>query len=304
MALRGMDNVSLMMAGAQLGITMCSLGLGAVGEPAVAHLLEPLFEAVGVPDTLLHPVALIVALGIVVTLHMVVGEMVPKNIALAGPRRSAMLFGPALYAIVTVFKPIIAVLNGIANVSLRALQVRPQDEVTSAFTAEEVAAFVSESRREGLLDETEHELLTGALSFEEGRVRNVILSADDLVAVQPDATVADLEATCAETGYSRFPVHAHDADFVGYVHVKDLLGVDEEHRDQPIQDSRIRPFATVAVDQSLRDALAVMQARNAHMARVRDPHTGTFEGVVTLEDVLEELVGQMVDSGQHTEPTS
>ena len=103
--LRAMENVSLMMAGAQLGITMCSLGLGAIAEPAVAHLVEPVFEAAGMPEGLVHPVAFSIALATVVTLHMVLGEMVPKNIAIAGPERSALVLGPLLYAVVAVLKP-------------------------------------------------------------------------------------------------------------------------------------------------------------------------------------------------------
>lgn len=181
--LRAMENVSLMMAGAQLGITMASLGLGAVGEPAVAHLLEPLFEAVGLPEGLVHPVALVVALAIVVTLHMVLGEMVPKNIAIAGPERSAIVLGPLLYGFVTVLKPVIVALNALANVVLRVIRVQPQDEVTSTFTADEVAGFIAQSRREGLLDDDEHDLLTGALEFTDATVRAVVLGVDDLVTV-------------------------------------------------------------------------------------------------------------------------
>ncbi|HSE56059.1 MAG TPA: CNNM domain-containing protein, partial [Nocardioidaceae bacterium] len=151
--LRAMEQVSLMMAGAQLGITICSLGLGAVGEPAVAHLLEKPFASTGVPEGLLHPVAFAVALTIVVSLHMVIGEMVPKNIALAGPERSALLLGPPLFGIVQVLRPLIWLLNRVANLVLRAIRVEPKDEVTSAFTQEEVSGLVAESRREGLLDE-------------------------------------------------------------------------------------------------------------------------------------------------------
>lgn len=303
-ALRGMDNVSLMMAGSQLGITICSLALGAVGEPAVAHLLEPLFETLGVPDAALHLVALALALLVVTTLHMVIGEMVPKNIALARPRRSALTFGPPLYAIVTVLKPVVALLNEMANVVLRALRVQPQEEVTSVFTADEVAAFVEESRREGLIDDTEHELLRGALTFEEGAIRDVVIPPGDLVAVRQDATVAELEATCAETGLSRFPVLDGNVDLVGYVHVRDLLGIDDARRAAPVSEGWIRALATVRTEQSLREALVLMQAHNAHMARALDSQTDEVVGVVTLQDVLEQLVGDMADSGQQTGPTT
>ena len=304
LTLRAMENVSLMMAGAQLGITMSSLGLGAIGEPAVAHLIERPMQALGVPEVLLHPIAFTVALGIVVTLHMVLGEMVPKNIAIAGPERSALVLGPALYAVVTVLKPGIAVLNWIANAVLRLLRVEPKDEVASAFTAEDVAAFVTQSRREGLLDEAEHELLSGALTFHDEPVRSVVLGLDELETVPVEATAAQVERTCARTGFSRFPVVGGDQRLVGYVHLKDLLGIPEQHKDQQVHRKWIRPLITLTAEQSLREALATMQGRGAHLARVVDPHDDRLLGVAALEDVLEKLVGEVVDAGQRTRPAA
>ncbi|HEU4541446.1 MAG TPA: hemolysin family protein [Jiangellaceae bacterium] len=297
--LRGMESVSLMMAGAQLGITMCSLGLGAVGEPAVAHLIEPGFEAVGLPDALVHPIALVIALAIVVVLHMVLGEMVPKNIAIAGPERAALALGPPLYAVVTVLKPVIWLLNAAANIVLRLIRVTPQDEVTSTFTADEVAAFIAQSRREGLLDEYEHELLTGALAFTDTQVRSVVLGIDALVTVPEHVTPAELDEICALTGFSRFPVVNDSGDLVGYIHLKDVLDTPEEHRNHPVHPKWLRPLVSVGLDQSLRDVLSIMQSHGAHMARVVDPHDDSVVGVATLEDVLEELVGDVVDAGQH-----
>ena len=297
--LRGMENVSLMMAGAQLGITMCSLGLGAIGEPAVAHLIEPAFEVVGLPDALVHPIALVIALAIIVTLHMVLGEMVPKNIAIAGPERSALTLGPPLYAVVTVLKPMIWLLNAAANIVLRLMRVTPQNEVTSTFTADEVAAFIAQSRREGLLDEDEHELLTGALAFTDAQVSSVVLGLDDLVTVPERVTVAELDELCGRTGFSRFPVIDDDGDLVGYIHLKDVLDTPDAVRDQPVHPKWLRPLVSVGLDQSLRSTLAIMQAHGAHMARVIDPNDDNGVGVATLEDVLEELVGEVVDAGQH-----
>jgi CBS domain containing-hemolysin-like protein len=298
LTLRAMENVSLMMAGAQLGITMCSLGLGAIGEPAVAHLLEPGFEALDVPDALVHPISFAIALAIVVTFHMVLGEMVPKNIAIAGPERSALVLGPLLYVVVMVLKPGIVALNGVANVVLRLLRVEPQDEVTSTFTADEVAGFISESRREGLLDEDEHDLLTGALGFTEAHVRDVVLDKDELVTVAEDVTLEDLHTLCAQTGYSRFPVIDAADELTAYVHLKDVLEIPEGRAGEPIHRKWLRPLVTVTPDQSLREALATMQVRGAHMARVVDPDDGRVLGVAALEDVIEELVGDVVDAGQ------
>ena len=296
--LRAMENVSLVMAGAQLGITVCSLGLGAVGEPAVAHLLEPLFHALHVPDDLLHPVAFVVAMSIVVYLHVVLGEMVPKNIALAGPDRAAIVLGPPMMVVVTVLRPVIAVLNITANAVLRLLRVEPRDEVSSSFTREEVAALVEESRGEGLLEADEYDRLAGALGFTEKTVGSVVMPPETLATVTPGSTGADVEELCAATGFSRFPVAGDDGTLLGYLHIKDVLETDETRRERTVDAKWVRPFASVGPDDLLHDALETLQAKGAHMARVvrRD---GTLAGLVTLEDVLEELVGEIRDGAHH-----
>ena len=298
LTLRAMEKVSLMMAGAQLGITMCSLGLGAIGEPAVAHLLEPGFERLGIPEEVLHPLAFAVALTIVVAFHMVLGEMVPKNIAIAGPERSALLLGPALYAVVIALKPLIVLLNWVANIVLRALRVTPQDEVASTFTADEVAGFIAESRRQGLLDEGEHELLAGALELAVARVGAVALPLDQLATVPAGVTVAELDDLCGRTGFSRVPVVDDSGELRGYAHLKDLLDTPPDRLELPLPDQAVRPLVTVSSDATLRDALAAMQARGAHLALVVDPQESAVIGVAMLEDVIEELVGEVVDAGQ------
>ncbi|MFY1696229.1 hemolysin family protein [Solwaraspora sp. WMMA2101] len=295
--LRAMENVSLMMAGAQLGITVCSLGLGAIGEPAVAHLMEPGFAALGVPEALVHPIAFAIALAIVVFLHMVIGEMVPKNIALAGPERSALVLGPVLYGVVTVLRPLIWLLNQVANIVLRLLRVQPKDEVTSAFTREEVSGFIAQSRREGLIDEHEHRLLTGALAFSDQPTARVAIPLESLVTVAAASTPVELEQRCADTGYSRFPVLDGNAEVTGYLHVKDVLGAPAADRDQPVDAHLIRPLVTVRGTQPMRDTLTVMQQQGAHLARVVDAD-GRLTGLAALEDVIEELVGEVRDAAQ------
>ena len=299
--LRAMEHVSLVMAGAQLGITVCSLGLGAVGEPAVAHLLEPGFHALNVPENLLHPVSFVVAMAIVVYLHVVMGEMVPKNIALAGPDRAALVLGPPMMAVVTVLRPLIAVLNLVANGVLRLLRVEPKDEVSSSFTREEVAALVEESRGEGMIEADQYDRLAGALGFTEKTVTTVVLPVDTLATVTPGSTGADVEELCAATGFSRFPVADAGGDLTGYLHIKDVLETDEARRERAVDAKWVRPFASVSPDDLLHDALESLQAKGAHMARVvrRD---GVVEGLVTLEDVLEELVGEIRDGAHHDVP--
>ena len=297
-ALRAMEQVSLVMAGAQLGITVCSLGLGAVGEPAVAHLLEPLLHAVHVPDAALHPVSFVVAMSLVVYLHVVLGEMVPKNIALAGPDRAALVLSPPMMVIVMLLRPFISVLNLIANAILRLLGIEPKDEVSSSYTREEVAALVKESRGEGMIAADEYDRLAGALGFTEKVVTSVLMPMDGLTTVLTGSTPADVEALCAATGYSRFPVATEDGTLQGYLHIKDVLESDEVRRQRPIEDKWVRPLATVGPDDVLHEALESLQRRGAHMARVVT-REGEVLGLVTLEDVLEELVGEIRDGSHH-----
>jgi CBS domain containing-hemolysin-like protein len=295
--LRAMENMSLVIGVNQLGITVCSLVLGAVGEPAVAHLLEPAFEAVHVPHSLLHPAAFVVGLGIVVYLHVVLGEMIPKNIALAGPDRAALVLGPPIWGFVTVLRPVIVVINAVASAILRLLGVRLMDEVSSSYTREEVAALVEESRGEGLIEPAEYDRLAGALGFTLKPVSTVLMTPETLTTVRRGSTAADVEALCASTGYSRFPVEGDDGELLGYLPIKDVLETDEARRQRVVEDKWTRPFATVGADDLLHDALETLQRRGAHMARVVDADGRTL-GVATLEDVIEELVGEIRDASQ------
>jgi CBS domain containing-hemolysin-like protein len=293
--LSAMENVAMVIAGAQLGITVCSLGLGAVAEPALAHLLEPLLHVLQIPEVWLHPIAFTIALGIVVYLHVVLGEMVPKNLALAGPERAALVFGPPMMLIVTVLKPFVWCLNGVANGVLRLLRIEPRDEVSSSFTREQVEAMVAESRHEGMLEQGEYERLSGALGFTSRTVEAVLLPLDQIETVPRGARATDVEAVCAHTGYSRFPVTGDGGDLVGYLHIKDVLQADPHGRARMVEDKWIRPFAAVRVSDTLVSALQILQAAGAHMARVVDGE-GRVVGVATLEDVIEELVGEIRDA--------
>ena len=295
--LHAMENVSLMMAAAQLGITVCTIGLGSIGEPAIAHLIEPVLHDLGISDALLHPIAFAIALLLVVSLHVVIGEMVPKNIALAGPERSALVLGPPLALVVRVFKPFIVAFNWIANVTLRAVGVEPKDEVTSAFTRDEVAGLVEESHREGLFEHGEGRLLLDALQFEDRTAQAVLLPMAELETVGPDATPAQVEELAGRTGYSRFPVALSPGTLSGYLHLKDLLAEDDARRDQPVAARDRRMLPTVSVDDRLRTVLQTMQRSRAHLASVRGAD-GSVLGVVALEDVLEELVGEIRDESR------
>jgi CBS domain containing-hemolysin-like protein len=201
----------MMLAAAQLGITICSLALGSLGEPAVAHQLEVVLEPVGVPSVLIHPIAFVVALTIVTILHIVIGEMVPKNIAIAGPERTSLWLVPALVAFLKVTRPVIVVLNWVANHILRLFGVTPVDERESAYTPQEIAGMLSESRREGLLDASQTRRLTQALSSAEHTVADVMIPLDRVTVLPPNPTVGAVEEAVARTGFSRYPVQAPQA---------------------------------------------------------------------------------------------
>jgi magnesium and cobalt exporter, CNNM family len=300
--LRAMENMSLVIGVNQLGITVCSLVLGAVAEPTAAKLLEPVLHALHAPESLRHPIAFTVGLAVVVYLHVVLGEMIPKNIALAGPDRAALVLGTPIWAIVSVTRPVLVGVNALASGVLRLLGVSLMDEVSSTYTREEVAALVEESRGEGLLEDGEYDRLSGALGFTQKTVRTVLMPPEMLQTVRRGSTGADVEALCAATGFSRFPVVGDDDELVGYLHIKDVLETDEVRRQRPVEDKWIRAFAPVRTDDLLHDALEQLQRRGAHMARVVDEAGGTV-GVATLEDVIEELVGEIRDSAHLEAPT-
>ncbi len=299
--LKAMEDVSLMMACAQLGITVCAVLLGALGEPAVATLLEPVFHSLGVPEGWLHPVALTLALLIVVSLHVSLGEMVPKNIAIASPERVAMTLAPALRMIARLLGPVLRGLNHVANAIVRLLGFEPKDEVGSVFTREEVAGLISESSEEGLLDEDESGRLTSALDFDTATLNGIVVPDRQVVTVPQGATPAEVELACARTGFSRFPVRAPDGRYLGYLHIRDVVGLDEDARDRPVPTERIRQLPVLPQDIPLRAALDQMRRVGAHLAQVSLAGTGTpvsaeRTGVVMLEDAIETLIGEVRDA--------
>lgn len=289
LTLRAMDQVALMMAGAQLGITVCSLALGAVAEPAIAHYLEVLLEAAGTPAWLIHTIAIAISLAIVTYFHMVLGEMVPKNIAIAGPERSARVLGPAIFGVVFVLKPVIVFLNWFSNLMLRLVKVQPQDEVTSTFTEDQVADFIAESHTEGLLDDEEHQLLTGAVAISSEPVSAVAMPFDEVVFLEEGVTVSDAQLRSVQTGYSRFPVRNAKGNPSGYIHLKDLIGLDRSEFDEPVPQHRVRQLVDVDAAMSMEDALSLMQRHGAHMGLLREQ--GAATGAVTLQDLVDRITG-------------
>lgn len=293
-ALFAMEHATLMLATTQLGITVCSLLILNVSEPAIHHLLEAPLQATGWSDAVIGTVAFIVTLVLVSFLHVVFGEMVPKNISFSMPDRAALLLAPPLVAIGRAVRPVIVALNATSSAVVRLFGVEPKDEAASTFTLDEVATIVSQSTREGVLTDR-----TGALSaafeFTEKKVHDVALGLDKLVSLPAAPTPADVERAVAKNGFSRYVVPDESGEPTGYLHLKDVLDLEETGFELPVPSKRIRRLVTVFADSDLEDALATMRRSGSHLARVVDAE-GRTVGVLFLEDIIEELVGEVQDA--------
>jgi CBS domain containing-hemolysin-like protein len=302
--LDGLERLPQMMAAAQFGITVCSLTLGAVAEPTIARLLEPLFDVVRLPEALIHPVGYVVALAVVVAAHLVIGEMVPKNLAMAAPERTALWLSPALVAFARLCRPVTAALGSCSRLVLRLFRVEPKDEVEAAFTSEQLTGLLADSRQAGLLDHEEHERLSDALELGTRPLTDVLLARGSLVTVGPGVTPRQVEELTVSTGYSRFPICASDGAFMGYLHVKDILDLSDDAaaHDSAVPQHLWRSMTTLRAELPLDDALAAMRGAASHLAAVADA-SGRVLGLAALEDVLEMLVGEVHDPAHESAGT-
>lgn len=313
--IRAGERLPLMLAGFQLGVTVCSILLGRIGEPALADVLDRPLALIDIPDTLVDTVSFVVALSVVVVLHVLFGEMVPKNITLAGPEKAAMLLIPPYLLYVTAARPFIVFYNWCANVAMRALRVQPEDELAVTVSTVELSDMIAESVSAGLLDPEEYTRLTRALQIRTRVVADVAVPVRDIYAVPVAATgcgpsVATVERALAQTGYSRFPVvdvGDRAGEFVGYLHIKDVLSLGlldapgaPDVPDTLVDRSSVRPLPRVPASLPLPEALARLRRSNSHLAlAVADNAAdGRVVGMVTLADLVEDLVGTVYD-GTH-----
>ncbi|MGW5662272.1 hemolysin family protein [Streptomyces sp. NPDC003758] len=285
----GLEHVSALLAAAQLGITLCTLVLGVVAEPAIEHLLEPVFHAAGVPESAGRAVSFVIALALATYLHMLLGEMVPKNIALAEPVRLALLLGPPLVGMSRALRPVIFTVNAFANALLRLLRVQTRDEVAATFSDDELVRLVKDSSAAGLIDDRAQERLHDALVLGRRPVRDVVVPLEHVVYARVGVTPEQLEQLSAQSGFSRFPVVDEGRRIVGYLHVKDAL--DASPRDVPFRLRDMRPIARVRETTPLDDVLTAMRRSRTHLAAVMGTD-GRLAGLMTMEDVLRQLFGQ------------
>ncbi|MDX1621841.1 MAG: hemolysin family protein, partial [Nitriliruptorales bacterium] len=301
-ALEALRELSITFSGAQLGITMASLLLGMIAEPAVAALFDGWLEAAGVGGASRPIIAFALALSLVVFLHMVVGEMAPKNLALSRAEEVSLRVSRTFGWFVTAFRPLIIALNGAANVLIRAVGVEPVDEHNLVHTPDELLLALRESRRHGTLEAHDARVLTAALRLSEIHAGDAMTPRVDLEAVADSASPQELLALAAETGFTRFLVYHEDIDdVVGLVHVKDVLMRAEDELEGMTVADLLRPVPAVPGSRDLDELLREMQAGRAHAALVVDEYGGTA-GIITLEDVIEELVGDIADEFDPSPP--
>ncbi len=283
------------LSSAQLGITLTTLLTGYTLEPAISTWLRPVVELIGVPEAVATVVAVILAVTLATLLSMIVGELVPKNFALALPRQTAKLVIPFQVLFTTVFKPIIKVLNNSANALLRAMGIEPKEELSAARTADELSSLVRRSATVGTLEADTATLLERTIAFSELSAADVMTPRPRVISVERGESVAKVIELATRTGFSRFPVVDEDRDdVVGLVHVKQAVSVPREKRAEvpvgAIESEALRVPETMGLD----GLLAELRGRGYQMAVVVDEYGGTA-GVVTLEDLVEELIGEVAD---------
>ncbi|MFE7273389.1 hemolysin family protein [Streptomyces sp. NPDC057623] len=282
-AVAGMRELSLMLAGAQLGITVCTLGLGSVSKPAISHELDPLLHDLGLPSALSYGVAFAVAMIVVVFLHMVLGEMAPKSWAIAHPERSAMLLAPAFRGVVKAVRPLIWALNKLSNALVRLCRVTPRDELASVHNREQLTHLVEESERLGLISETDSELLTRSLTEPETPVRALQVPAAGIRWVDADVDADEILRLAADVDRTRLLVRDHDT-VVGSVHARDALVARAQGRPADAR-SLARPVPELTEDATVAAAIDLLRRRRSTLAVVRDA-SGRLTGMVTLDDLL------------------
>ena len=299
--------LSLMLAGAQLGITLCTLGLGAVAKPAVAELLSPLLTYVGAPDVVAGIVSVALAVGIVVFLHMVVGEMAPKSWAISHPESSAMLLALPFRAFTWVMKPVLWLMNELANLMLRIGGIDPVDALGNAQTPADLQLLLAQSHEHGVLEDADHQILTGALRLEEETVSSVMFPPTAAVTIPRTGTAADVERISRESGRSRLFVveptnRAGHQRIRGLVHVRDAILATAQGPEGAATGlgEFIQPVASLRATLPLIDAVASMRAQRGQLALVRDEQ-GRVVGMTSMEDILEQILGEFDDQTDQTD---
>ena len=294
LTIRALKSTSTQLSSAQLGITLTTLLAGYTMEPAISSLVRPLLAGAGL-QAAATPLSVFIGVAVATILSMILGELVPKNFALALPRATAKLVMPFQVGFTTVFKPAVALLNGSANGILRGMGFEPKEELSGARTAEELSSLVRRSASAGVLEEDTASLLDRSLNFARLTTADVMTPRPSMHALQAEDSADDVVQLARRTGHSRFPVYGESMDdIVGIVHLKAAVGVPRERRpDVPAAALATEPLR-VPEAVHLDAVMSELRARGYQMAVVVDEYGGTA-GIVTLEDLVEEIVGEVLD---------
>jgi CBS domain containing-hemolysin-like protein len=293
---RALGQLNLILSGCQLGITFASLGLGAIGEPVLADLFEDAFRALPSPFDIIarHSVAVAIAFSLITFLHVALGELVPKTLALAVPEGTALWVSTPIRVFTYTFRPLIWLFNESANLFLRMFGVQPQPELAEIHTPDEIAIIVEEARRGGAILMGQSRILTRTLEFPEKRAVEAMIPRPSVRAISAEAGIEELLDLAEETGYSRFPVWTERPDeFHGVVHLKDMLREARMNPDARVKDA-MRQALVVPESLRLEKVLIQMRKQRNHFAIVIDEF-GSTAGILTLEDIIEEVIGDIKD---------
>ncbi|MBU5442619.1 hemolysin family protein [Paenibacillus sp. MSJ-34] len=298
------DNLDSYLSATQLGITLASLGLGWIGEPAVADLLRPLFHSLGLGDALIHTVSFIIAFALITILHIVLGELAPKSMAIRMAEKVTLLSAPPLVVFYKTMYPFIWILNGLANGLLRSFGIAPASEHESAHTEEEIRILMKESNQSGLIDNTELTLVDNIFEFADRTAREIMIPRTEMICLYTNLSQEENKEIALKEMKTRYPVCDQDKDhIIGFIHVKDLLKAREmanRIRDQGM-GAMIRPIASVPESIQISTLLKMMQKNKSQIAILIDEYGGT-SGLVTLEDIMEEIVGEIQDEFDEERP--
>ena len=293
--------LSFHLSGAQLGITVTSLLIGLLAEPAIAELLRPALEPV-LGSAAVIGVSLAIAIFIATVVQMIVGELVPKGLAIARPETTVYLLGPLVRIYGIVFGPLIRFLNGAANRTVRLMGVEPTEELSHVRTLSEMQILVSASTEGGTLDDTASKLLSRSIRFEGKSAEDVLVPRTAVTALRSTDTVDELVKASVATGHSRFLVYGDDLDdVIGSVHVRAVHGVARDERSTTTVSTLMRPVLALPESRDLADVLFDLRREQTHLAVVVDEYGGTA-GIITLEDILEEIVGEIGDEHDRRMP--
>ena len=302
-ALDVLKRLSFMLSGAQLGITVTSLVVGFIAEPTLGRAIEPVLRAAGIAQTLAPEIAITVAFVVATATQMVFGELAPKNLAIAEPDRFALLLARSVGVYTRVASPLIKLFDNSSNWLLRSVGIEPVEELSTAVSPEELEYIIGESSRGGDLGQATATLLSRALDFRSLRAVDAMLPRVHVDAIAVGATGHELRDLAVRTGHSRFPVIGDDGldDVVGVVQAQDLLRIPSEQRDTALIRSFLKPALAVPESRLLVPLLGEMRRSHTQLAVVVDEYGGTA-GIVTLEDIVEELVGDIQDEHDAAEP--